>query len=137
MARKYPPPHPALLKEHQEALDQVRLLREDNTVLRSQLYKAHVLNDVLHRRVNGGLGDPRTNLNHPGHLLVQLGWEYDPSDETGLNWKDPQTTESGRPLFWTLPEALAIACQRLLDRFASTRPKFDRLEEEDLADDSL
>jgi len=71
--------------------------------------------------------DPRTEVNHPGHVLVQLGWTFVPEDpdepdrplwdqldEDGCYWRDPEERGTGKTSIMPLTMALGIACRRLL-----------------------
>lgn len=128
---KYPPPHPVFLREHQATVDLVRDLKARVKELEERLFLMSTSADRMRRAVNGGGTDPWSDPQHPGHILILLGWEHH-ADVDGLNWKDPQK-ENGKTLHRTLPEALGLACRRLMDR--RHYPSFAEQLDEDRDDD--
>lgn len=40
-----------------------------------------------------GKTDPRSDPNHPGSLLIGLGWNYEPGDMLGCEWVEPGRTD--------------------------------------------
>jgi hypothetical protein len=77
-------------------------------------------------QLQGGDQDPKTCPDHPGHVLLMLGWEYIPDDPdedvtntNGCNWYDPQERHNGIRVHRCLTSALGVACRRLLDRLAT------------------
>lgn len=126
---KYPPPHPDFLKEHQDTVDHLRQAKAKVKMMEERLFAANVSLDRLRRAVNGGATDPWSDDRHPGHVLLLLGWEHH-ADDDGLCWKDP-VMENGKPVYRTLPEALGLACRRLMDRASTVPPALTRLLEED------
>jgi hypothetical protein len=119
------------LREHRAALDKIRNLKAVRKDLEERLFRADGRVIRLMRQVNGGDDDPRTQPEHPGHILIMLGWQYIPGDEFGCNWQDPT---NGVETYMTLAEALGIACRRLVDRL-STPPARQRLISGDDFDD--
>lgn len=131
-ASKYPPPHPVFLKEHQDTVEQLRQAKSKIKELEERLFQATVSLDRLRRAVNGGATDPWSDDTHSGHILLLLGWEHQ-ADEDGLCWKDP-VMEKKKPVYRTLPEALGLACKRLMDRVSTVPQALERLldDEDDL-----
>lgn len=74
-------------------------------------------------QLNGGDTDPRTCSEHPGHILVKLGWEFvvdleHPPDvgeayHLGLHWMDPEEKGTGTQSLMCLSMALGIVYRRL------------------------
>lgn len=93
--------------------------------------------ETLTNQLRGGYRgvDPRTEPEHPGHVLIRLGWTFcpeepdDPDDEIGAYWMDPEEKGTGTHTMRSLPAALSIACRRLLDKACKTR--LERLIEDD------
>ncbi len=112
---KYPPPDPVFLKEHKDTVDQLRLVKTELVQAKEKVYKAAVTIDKLRRIVNGGPTDPWTDEGHFGNVLLRIGWEH-VADTEGLCWKDPVLDERGVVVLRTLPEALSVACKRLIER---------------------
>jgi hypothetical protein len=115
-----------------------RTLKREKRRLLEQRDEARRLVRILFDQLRGGHCDPKTEINHPGHLLIRLlGWVYD-GPETGRAARDVPTEDipwnrlkeeaEGGACFWTDPtrgtgkvstycltQALSIACRRLLD----------------------
>lgn len=102
----------ARLKEVQDTADR---LKRDREILANQLRGGY--RDV----------DPRTEPEHPGHVLIRLGWTFhpedpeEPDDQIGVYWMDPEEKGTGTRTMRSLPAALSIACRRLLDKACKTR----------------
>jgi len=102
-------------RERAEAANRIRELE-------ARVAELEERNRVLSIQLRGGErdSDPRTNVDHPGHVLIELGWKYipdedgEPDDEIGVYWHDPQELrETGTHSVMPLPMALGIACRRL------------------------
>lgn len=69
----------------------------------------------------GCFGDPRTDEDHPGRILITLGWIYCPDepgeepDHLGCYWRDPEAPR-GKHEVMPLNMALSIALNRLHQR---------------------
>ena len=111
------PEHERVEQELAKAVNRIRSL---------EAAKAELLqrNRILSNQLRGGDRDcdPRTDVDHPGHVLIELGWEYlpdepdEPDDEIGAYWYDPiGLRETGKHgvMIMPLPMALGIACRRL------------------------
>jgi hypothetical protein len=100
-------------------------LRQSQDRVHELEHRCKILSDQL----RGGFRDvdPRTNADHPGHVLIRLGWTFcpeepdEPDDEIGAYWTDPEEKGTGTHTVRSLPAALAIACRRLLDKACKTR----------------
>lgn len=123
---KYPPPHPNFLREHQEVVRDLRHWRDKAKFLENKLHQTNVMLDRIRREVGGGPTDPWSDPDHPGHVLILLGWRHEP-DESGLCWRDPQENPEGKPTYRALPDALGVACRRLLERFSTVPSTLTRL----------
>jgi len=84
---------------------------------------------VLLTQLRGGhrQSNPRTDENHPGYVLIRLGWTFvgedpdeperpiwDQLEEDGCYWRDPEERGTGKTSIMPLTMALGIACRRLL-----------------------
>jgi hypothetical protein len=56
-----------------------------------------------------GTTDPREDADHPGHMLIALGWTYYGPDDYGCEWSAPNGDER-----MSLPQALAAALREAL-----------------------
>jgi hypothetical protein len=89
--------------------------------LKAQIAELTERNLILSNQLRGGTRDvdPRTCEDHPGHVLIELGWAYcpdeegEPDDEIGAYWHDPTERGTGKYSVMPLTTALAIACRRL------------------------
>lgn len=111
----------------EDALDPERgreLTKAYNRIRALEAVKAELLqrNRILSTQLRGGNRDcdPRTDVDHPGHVLIELGWKYipdepdDPDDEIGAYWHDPdELRRTGKHSVMPLTMALGIACRRL------------------------
>lgn len=122
---------PKFLKEHQEVVDQLRASKAKVKDLEELLYEARSNALILRIQANGGTSNPRDDFEHPGHILILLGWKYSPSsiedegDPFACNWRDPEN--KGPAGYMSLVAALGIACRYLLDRRKSALSVLDRL----------
>lgn len=62
-----------------------------------------------------GTTDPREDAEHPGHMLIALGWTYHGPDDYGCEWSAPNGDER-----MSLPQALAVALREALLAHASS-----------------
>ena len=72
-------------------------------------------NEALALQAKAGNSDPVTDPQHPGNLLLQLGWRYSPGDPYACEWVDPQLDRGSRSAH-ALPSALGIALRRILGK---------------------
>lgn len=128
---KYPPPHPVFLKEHAEVLERLRAETARANQLSEQLFRSTALADKLRRAMNGGPTDPWVDSGHPGHVLLRLGWQYHPDEDEGMSWIDSNREDVRMPLHYTLPEALSLALQRVLDNNALNPSMISHLMDDD------
>jgi len=87
-------------------------------IVTTRLQEALQTLQTLQTQLRGGVGDPRTDPQHPGHWLLRLGWHYhgEGEDPYGCNWEDPACKGTGCRECVTLPVALGRALSRILDR---------------------
>lgn len=116
---KYPQPHPKFLEEHQRVVSELRDTKALVKELEERAYRAENRADRLLRQLNGGVSDPRETFTHPGNTLIMLGWEFDPNDLDGCNWRNPAFPDEAM----CLVDALGVAVQRLLERSSSVSPR--------------
>ena len=96
----------------------------------------------------GGATNPVSCKEHPGHILLSLGWEYDGpenpgtcfnlevAEESGCYWLDPEGRGTGEMKWYTLPGALSLALRRVLGEGpprvnGPKKPLYERLLETD------
>lgn len=108
----------AEVKTLREREAEVLAKAEEKFRQQEQVLRKHV-GDLLNQ-VRGGTADPKTNPEHPGYWLIQLGWNYHgiegSQDEYGCDWEDPQQQGTGKRTCHTLVVALGIAISRILNR---------------------
>jgi hypothetical protein len=109
-------------RELAKATNRIRDLEAQVTRLREHTQGLMERSRTLSTQLRGGDRDcdPRTDVDHPGHVLIELGWKYvpdeadDPDDEIGAYWHDPdELRRTGRHSVMPITMALAIACRRL------------------------
>jgi len=83
--------------------------------LRMRIAELEQLRDEMYAQLGGGC-DPRESPDHPGHILLQLGWAYCPEEDEpdyyGCFWRDPEAPR-GKVEIMPLSMALDIALNRL------------------------
>lgn len=87
----------------------LRLIADELDSLGTRVLEQDV--EQLFAQLRCGVTDPATDPDHPGYMLLHLGWTlHEPDDQYGNEWSPPGATDR-----FSLPTALGMALRAALE----------------------